>query len=398
MDFKLTEQQEALKKKFDDFFVEEMKNAPQGFSASERSIYTSDEAFQFHRYMMKTLGEKGWLSRPWPKEYGGEDAPLIEQLIFNEVRAARGAPGVDGFGVCMFAPTIMIGATDEQKKRLLPPIAKGEVVYCQGWSEPDAGSDLANLQTTAIKEGDHYVVNGQKVWTSGAHKSDCMFLLARTDPESTRSRGLSVFHLRMDYPGIETRPIYYMNGIHQYNEVWFKDVKIPVDDLIGPENQGWRLTRETMNFERSGVGRFAEARVMLQEIIDYVKETKRDGKLLSENPVVRQKLAKIFIDIEVGHLLAYKVAFLQQEGGMEKMAPFASGSKVFGTELIQRISMFTTEIMGLYGQLTGSDHAPLRGIMPETYMTSIGSNIAAGTSEIQRNIMAWTGLGLPRFK
>jgi hypothetical protein len=180
--------------------------------------------------------------------------------------------------------------------------------------------------------------------------------------------------------------------------VWFKDVKIPVEDRIGPENEGWGLTRQTMNFERSGVGRFAEARVMLQEIIDYVTTTRRDGKLLSENPVTRQKIAKIFIDLEVGNILAYKVAFLQEEGGMEKMAPMASGSKVFGTELIQRISMFTTEIMGLYGQLTGSEWAPLKGVMPETYMTSIGSNIAAGTSEIQRNIMAWTGLGLPRFK
>jgi len=399
MDFKLTEKQKALKKEFDDFFRREMKNAPPEYKkGSERTIFHSEEAWAFHRDMMTKLGEKGWLSRPWPKEYGGEEAPFIEQWIFNEVRGSHSAPGVEVFGVGMLAPTLLIGGTEEQKKRLLPPIARGEVVYCQGWSEPDAGSDLASLTTTARREGDHYVINGQKVWTTGAHRADCMFLLARTDPDSTRSRGLSIFHLEMDDPGIEVRPIYYMNGQHSYNEVFFKDVKIPVQDRIGPENEGWKLTRETMNFERSGIGRIAEARALLDEVIDYVKTAKRDGKLLAENPIVRQKIAKLFIDAEAGHTLACKVAWLQERERMEVVAPAASESNVFGSELLQRIANFATEIMGLYGQLAESKWAPLEGTLNEVYMMSVGSNISAGSNEIQRNIIAWAGLGLPRFK
>jgi alkylation response protein AidB-like acyl-CoA dehydrogenase len=399
MDFKLTEKQEALKKEFEAFFSEEMKKAPPEYGRGGlEGIYATDEGFEFHRYMAKKLGERGWLSRPWPTEYGGQEASLMEQLIFNEVKEAYRSPGVDNFGVGIFAPTLLIGADEKQKRRLLPPIAKGEVVYCQGWSEPDAGSDLASLTTTAIKDGDRYIVNGQKVWTTGAHKADCMFLLARTDPDSKRSRGLSVFHLRMDYPGIEVCPIHYMDGRHIYNEVFFKDVKIPEYDRIGLENEGWELTRNTMNFERSGAGVYAEMKRTLQDLIDYAKATKRDGKLLSENSIVRQKIAKLFIDLEVGHTLAYKTVWIQEKGNLVFTASAASESKVFRSELMQRFANFGTEIMGLYGQLEKSKWAPMEGSMVESYQFSKGMTIAAGTNEIQRNIIAWTGLGLPRFK
>jgi len=399
MDFRLTEEQEALKKEFDDFFRQEMKNAPVeygkgGFEGS----YATDEGFAFHKYMKRKLGEKGWLSRAWPKEYGGADASVIEQLIFNEVRVFHEAPGVDGWGVDMFAPTVILFGTDEQKKRLLPPIEKGEIQYCQGWSEPDAGSDLASLQTMAIKDGDHYVVNGQKVWTTAAHRADHMFILARTDPDSTRSRGLSVFSVKMDYPGIEVRPILYMDRRHVYNEVWLKDVRVPEHDRIGAENDGWRSTRETMNFERSGVSAFVAGKKKLEELVNYVKTTKRDGKYLSENPVIRQKIAQLFIDLDAGHTLAYKIAWMQQKGGMILAASAASESKVFGSELSQRIATFATEIMGLYGQLEESKWAPMDGQMVAAYQFAPGSNIAAGSSEIQRNLIAWVGLGLPRFK
>lgn len=398
MDFKLTEKQEALKQEFDDFFKEEMKHAPQEYELGIEGIYSTDEGFQFHRYMAKRLGEKGWISRAWPKEYGGEDAPMMEQLLFNEVRDYYGAPGIDVFGVGMFAPTLLVWANEEQKKRFLPPIARGEVVYCQGWSEPDAGSDLASLTTTAIKDGDHYVVNGQKIWTTGARKADCMFLLARTNPEEKRGKGLSVFHLSMKQPGIEVRPIQYMDGVQIYNEVFFNDVIIPEPNRIGPENEGWKLTRDTMNFERSSVGFFSEGRRHLNEIIKYVKSTRRDGKLLSENPFVRQKIAKLFIDLEVGYTLAFKIAWLQEKGGLSFAASTASEAKVFACEMLQRIANYATEIMGLYGQLARSRWAPLSGSMVETYQFCLGTNLAGGSSEIQRNIIAWVGLGLPRVK
>ena len=398
MDFKLTEEQKALKQEFEDFFREEMKNAPPDFQRNPlEAIYGSDEGFEFHKTMQKKIAEKGWLTMAWPKEYGGREAPIIEQLIFNEVHAYYRAPGIDGFGFRMFSPTLMLFANEEQKKRLLPPIAKGEVNYCQGWSKPNAGSDLASLKTTAIKDGDHYVINGQKVWTTGAHRADHMFLLARTNPSEKRSKGLSVFNVRMDTPGIEVRPIHYMDGTHLYNEIYFTDVRIPESDRIGLENEGWKSTRETMNFERSGADLFSALRRFLEELLAYVKTTKRGGKFLYENPIVRQKLARLYIDIHRGHALAYRVAWNQQKGKLIFSPALASESKVFGSELRQRLANFGTEIMGLHGQLEDSKWAPINGVMPDLYQICVGHNIAAGSSEIQRNIIAWVGVGLPRF-
>jgi len=378
MDFALTPKQKNLKKEFESFFKKEMQNAPQEYKYHmKHAAYESDKSFGFHRYMAKKLGEKGWISRAWPEKYGGQAAPLIEQLIFNEAREKYHAPGVDLIGVGMFAPTLMVGADEEQKKRLLPPIASGDCFYCQGWSEPDAGSDLASLCTTAIKKDDHFIVNGQKVWTSGAQHADSMFLLARTDPNSKRGKGLSIFHLDMDYPGIEIKPIYYLNRKHYYNEVFLKDVKIPVCDRIGPENEGWKLTRETMNFERSGVAHFATGKIYLNAMIEYVKKTKRDNKYLYENPVIRNKIAKLYSDLELGHSFSYKIAWMQQQGGMKLAASAASQSKVFGTELIQRIANYSSEIMGLYGQVEQSKWAPIGGSIADTYQSCIGSNISS---------------------
>jgi len=399
MDFRLTKELEALKEEFEEFFREEMKKAPPeygegGFEGS----YASDEGFAFHKYMAKKMGAKGWLSRPWPKAYGGADASLIEQLVFNELRVKYNVPGLDGWAIQMFAPTVILFGTEEQKQRILPPIARGDVQYCQGWSEPDAGSDLANVSTLAIKDGDHYVINGQKIWTTAGHRADHMFMLARTDPNSKRSRGLSVFNLSMDHPGIEVRPLLYMDRRHVYNEVFFKDVRVPEYDRIGPENDGWRLTRETMNFERSGVGYFAGGKRTIEELIQYARTTKRDGKLLSENPINRQRIAKLFVDLDAGHTFAYKIAWMQQKGGLILAASAASESKVFGTELSQRIAEYGTQMMGLHGMREVSEGAPLGGHLIHAYQFAPGNNIAAGSSEIQRNLIAWVGLGLPRFK
>jgi alkylation response protein AidB-like acyl-CoA dehydrogenase len=398
MDFRLTKEQEALRKEFDDFFREEMKNAPKQYLEGTEGSYQTDEGFAFHQYMKKKLGEKGWLTRAWPKKYGGADAPIMEQIIFNETREKHNAPGIDIWGVDMFAPTIILFGNEEQKQRLLPPIAKGEVQYCQGWSEPDAGSDLASIKTMAIKEGDRYVINGQKVWTTAAHRADHMFLLARTDPNSARSRGLSVFNVKMDSPGIQVRPILFMDRSHIYNEVFFQDVVVPECDRIGEENDGWRSTRETMNFERSGVGAYERGFQTLEALIAYAKNTKRSGKFLSENPVNKQKLARLYSELELGKTFAYKIGWMQEKGGLIMAASAASESKVFSSELSQRIANFGTEIMGLYGQLEKSKWAPFGGAMAAAYQFAPGINIAAGSSEIQRNLIAWVGLGLPRFK
>jgi alkylation response protein AidB-like acyl-CoA dehydrogenase len=399
MDFKLSAEQQTLKREFDDFFGEEMKCAPaEARTVDWEGILATDESWQFHRSLGKKLGAKGWLTRPWPKEYGGQDASILEQMIFNEVRAKHLAPGVDAFGVKMFAPTVLLGGNEEQKTRLLPPIAKAEVHYCQGWSEPNAGSDLASLRTTAVRDGDHYVMNGQKIWTTGAHRADHIFLLVRTDPGSKRNDGLSVFSMKLDQPGVDIRPIRYMNGRHVYNEIFFTDVKIPERDRIGPEGEGWRLTRATMNFERSGIDRFAGDKATFMDLVELVKETTRDGRPLAENPLVRRKLARLYRDFELGINLAYRGAWLQQKGSTLYAASAASESKLFASELRQRMANFATETMGLYGQLDRCERAPMDGAMVTLYQMCIGNNIAAGTSEIQRNLIAWAGLELPRFK
>lgn len=399
MDYKLTDGQKALKKEFNDFFREEMKTAPDAYRSTlhNESRFSSDEAWEFHRSMQRKLGAKGWLSLAWPEEYGGRNLTIIEQLIFKEAHAYYNAPGIDS-GISMFAPTLLQFATEEQKQRLLPPMRNGEVNYCQGWSEPNAGSDLAAVETLAIKEGDHYIINGQKVWTTGAHMADHMFLLARTDPTQSRSRGLSVFNIPMNTPGIEVRPIQYMDGKHLYNEVYFTDVKIPACELIGEENNGWSSTRATMNYERSGIAFFVTSKSYLNDLIGYVKKTKRGGKFLSENPLVRQKIARLYADTERGLALAYRVAWNQEKGNIMASAPQASAAKVFGSELVQRVSVLATEIMGLYGQVNESKWSPLQGFMPLLYQWCMGLTIAMGPNEIQRNIIAWSGLGLPRTK
>jgi len=400
MDFNLTQEQKAFKKELEYYFREQMKNAPPCYQTSPliEAMYVTEEGFQFHRYMQKQLADKGWLTMAWPKKYGGRDAPIAEQVIFNEVHSYYRAPGIDRFGITMFAPTLMLFASEEQKARLLPPIARGEVQYCQGWSEPNAGSDLASLSTTAVRDGDYYVVNGQKTWTSAGHRADHMFLLARTDPTKKRNAGLSVFNIEMNLPGIEVRPIKYMNGAHFYNEVFFTDVKVHKDELVGPEGGGWKLTRATMNFERSGAGAYAALMRSFEELLGYVKTTERDGRPLSEDPVVRRKLAQLYVDIRAGWAHSYRIAWLQEQGKMAFAPVAASESKVFSTELRQRMVNFATEIMGPYGQVEYSRWAPLNGSMVEGYQAVIGSTIYAGSNEIQRNIIAWEGLGLPRIK
>ncbi|MEE8398553.1 MAG: acyl-CoA dehydrogenase family protein [Desulfobacterales bacterium] len=395
MDYRLTDEQQALKQEFIDFFEEEMKNAPTGMEGGMESNFQNDEAFAFFQYMAKRQGEKGYHAMAWPEEYGGREAPMMDQAIFNEVAALYGNPGHDGWGIGMFAPTLLIGGTEEQKQRLLPPIAKGETLYCQGWSEPDAGSDLASLKTLAIRDGEHYVINGQKIWTTGGHRAERMFMLARTDPDTQRSKGLSIFSLDMKDPGVEVRPIKFLDGSHVYNEVFFKDIRVHERDRVGPEHDGWSLTRQTMNFERSGSGRFVSGLKGLQELIDYAKNTKRDGKLLSENPKVRHTIAQLYADYDVGYALSQKIIWLQEQEGLAVEPTLPSQTKVFSSELAQRRAEFATSLMGLYGQVFDSKWAPMGAVLT-SHMQAPGMNIAAGSSEIQRNIIAW-GLGLPRF-
>ena len=400
LDFRLTPEQQALKKEFGNFFRVEMKKAP---SLGAENIYDNDEAWDFHCYMARSLGGKGWLSRPWPREYGGQAAPIIEQLLFNEVKAYYRAPGIDYQGLGMLAPTLLASGNEEQKQQHLPPIARGEIMWCQGWSEPNAGSDLASLKTKAVRDGAYYVVNGQKAWTSGAHRAQWCFMLARTDPEQPRHRGLSFFLVDMKTPGIKLRPVKAMNGTYMFNEMFFDDVRIPRKNMVGDENRGWYVSLMTMNFERSSIGFMAEAKRNLEELLEYCKETKRNGRRLSDDTLVRSLLAQLSIEVEVGLALSYNVAWLQekvQEKGMEmalQAAVTASAGKVYGSELGQRLAYAGCRIMGLYSQVkAGSKWTPLKGRFESSYQECASLNMGGGTSEIMRNVIALRGLELPK--
>jgi alkylation response protein AidB-like acyl-CoA dehydrogenase len=396
LDFRLTPEQQALKKEFENFFREEMKKAP---TLGAENIYDNDEAWDFHRHMARRLGEKGWLSRPWPREYGGQAAPIIEQLLFNEAKAYYRAPGIDYQGLGMLAPTLLASGNEEQKQQHLPPIAHGEMMWCQGWSEPNAGSDLASLKTKAVRDGDYYVVNGQKAWTSGAHRAQWCFMLARTDPEQPRHRGLSFFLVDMKTPGIKLRPVRAMNGTYMFNEMFFDDVKVPKENMVGDENRGWYVSLMTMNFERSSIGFMAEAKRNLEELIEFCKETKRDGQRLSDQPVVRSLLAQVVIEVEVGLALSYKVAWLQGKGEAFVIPAAIAGcaGKVYGSELGQRLAYAGSRILGLYGQVkAGSKWSPLKGRFESSYQECVSLNMGGGTSEIMRNVIAMRGLEMPR--
>ncbi len=397
MDFKLTPEQETLKKEFEEFLREEMKNAPPGWEAGLEGMVGSDEGWAFHVKMARKLAEKGWLVRPWLKEYGGLDAPIIEQLLFSELMGYYRTPGIDIWGIGMLGPTLLAVGNDEQSREHLPPMARAERFWCQAWSEPNSGSDLASLTTRAVRDGDDYIINGQKIWTSGAQHADWMFMIARTNPEEKRSRGLSFFLLDMKTPGITIRPLYSMEGSHLFNEVFFDDVRVPARNRVGEENQGWAVTRAMMNFERSNVGMMSGMRRSLEELVKFCKETKWNGKTLAENPFVRHRLAQLAIEIDVGRALSYRIAWLQEKGGLLLAAHAASAAKVYGSELAQRFAYTGYQIMGLYGQVKkGSKWAPLMGTFESASQLCMGMNIAAGTSEIQRNLIAWIGLGLPR--
>ncbi|HEY48858.1 MAG TPA: pimeloyl-CoA dehydrogenase large subunit [Dehalococcoidia bacterium] len=396
MDFRFNPEQEALRKEFDDFFREEMAKAPPEWGTSMEAMFGLDVCWEFHKKMAKKLAAKGWLSRAWPREYGGQDAPLIEQFIFSEVQGYYRGAGVDPWGVGMLAPTLLYGGSDEQKKEHLPPIARAELFWTQLWSEPGAGSDLASLTTRATRDGDDYVVNGQKIWTSGAHRADWGFMIARTNPEEKRSRGISFFLVDMKSPGITINPVLSLEGSHLFNEVFFDDVRVPARNMVGKENEGWLASQMMSNFERSMIILFSFLRRELEELVEFCKETKRGGKPLAENPHIRHKLAQLAIDIETGRAFAYFIVWNQEKHGLIAAGSYAAAAKVLATELNQRFSYIGCEILGLYGQVEYSKWAPLNGKYEKEYLQSISLNMGGGTSEVMRNLVCSLALGLPR--
>jgi alkylation response protein AidB-like acyl-CoA dehydrogenase len=384
---KFTPEQEAFRQEVQTFFRTEWGRPP---SVSE----FSEEHEQAAKVFVKKLAARGWLTMFWPKEYGGIGADHLRQLIFHEEAVISGAPSGTG-GAVLVGPAIIRHGSEEQKRRFLPGIVSGEVNWVQGYSEPGAGSDLASLQTRAVRDGDDYVINGQKIWTSFGHRGDWIHVLARTDPDAPKHRGISYLLVDMKTPGVSVRRITQITGESEFCETFFENVRVPRANLLGEENRGWYLAASVLDVERSGIDRVVRGERTFNETVAFAHEMRRDGQPLIAIPGVRTALADLKIGIDVGRLLCYRVAFMQHQGLIPNYE--ASMSKAFGSELCQRIANVGAHLMGLYGQLDrGSKRAPRSGFVAYEYLRTVSDTIMGGTSEIQRNIIATRGLGLPR--
>ena len=353
--------------------------------------FVSDEDAAFTRAFRKKLAAQGWLTMGWPREFGGAGASYMTQTVYMEEMSAAGAPGAYDQGVWLAGPAIMMHGTPAQQERWLPAMRSADVHWCQLFSEPGAGSDLASLQTRAVRDGDEYVINGQKIWTSGALEADWGILLARTDQEAPKHRGISYFMLDLRTPGVTVRPLVNMMGSHHFTEVFLEDVRIPADCLIGEENRGWYIATTTLDQERSSINRVVMTRSTLAALIDYVKATPP----LRARAEIRHELAERHLEFEIGRWLCYRVAQMQSEGKVPNSE--ASVSKIFGTELQRQMGITGLRVIGLPGTIEpGSTYAPLRGQVERWAMAAPSYTVAGGTSEVNRNIVATRGLGLPR--
>ena len=345
----------------------------------------------------RTLHEAGYVAMSWPQEYGGQgETDVMRQTIVNEELVLARAPGLIGAsGLTMLGPTLLQCGTDEQKQRYLPKVLTGEEIWCQGYSEPGSGSDLASLRTRAELVGDEFIVNGQKVWTSGAQFSDWMFCLVRTDPDAPKHRGISYILIDMKTPGITVRPLVQMTGDAGFNEVFFEDVRVPRENLVGELNQGWMVANATLFHERNMLGSTTRTQLMMQNLIRLARTHQRYGKPAAEDPIIRQKLSDLLTRVE-----AMKYHSLRQLTDVingRQPGVGAMVNKLVGTELNHDICGFALEIMNSYAPLKrGADHAIDNGMWQYEFMFTLGLIIGGGTSQIQKNIISERGLGMPK--
>ena len=392
MDFRFSENEEKLRAEVRQFC---QKEPPESFPCE-----IEDEGYGFggwSRAFTRRLGEKGWLGIAWPKEYGGLGRSVMERFVAAEELAYHRAPQYGHlFGDAVGAGIVAHG-TEEQKREFLPKMAKGEVLWSTGLSEPGAGSDLLNTATRAVKDSDDYILNGQKIWPTGAHIAEWSLVLARTDPDAPKARGLSTFLVDVRSPGVTVNPIIDMAGCKSFNEIFLEDVRVPKRYLLGQENRGLPLVFECLEGDRfwGRCLRHAGSRKDLEELVEYVNQAKYDGRSLNENQVLRDALAEIAVELEVSRMLNYKAAWLLNKGA--SISCESSVVKVFADELGQRIANVGLQILGPQVQLRdNSKWASLRKRFTFLYNFNRGLSLAGGTSEIQRNTIALRGLGLPR--
>ncbi len=394
MDFRFQVDDEAFREEIRDFVHREWQ--PKGrydFSSfggdiDEPTVQTQVTEFE------KKLVAKGWYTMHWPEPWG-PDAPISRQLLYREEMTYQGAPAALGGG--FIAPSLIVNGQEWQKEFFLNKIANAEIEICQGFSEPNAGSDLANLQTRAVRDGDDFVITGQKIWTSGAHRADWGHFLVRTDPDAPKHRGISYFMVDMTDPGITLRPLYNMLGARTWNETFLDGVRVPARNMIGEENRGWYAAMTTLSFERSNIQGPAGSLREWERFANAMRQIKIAGAPAASQPMTRHLLANLRVEIEVARMLSYRVAWMQTQG--EIPVREASITKVMAGELNQRQARTFARIIQDYATvMPGNDLRHLRAGEWVGYRNFgvIGSSIAGGANEIQRNIIAQRGLGLQR--
>lgn len=391
-----TEEGRKFRQEVRDFLDKEL--TPEVVQARELQRDRPYDISPLAREFARKLVARGWLAPRaprWPKEYGGVERSDEKQRILFEEFAARGIGGGSEYGGIQ-GPVIMRHGSEEMKREYLPKIARGEIGFSLGYTEPNAGTDLASLEMRAVRDGDDYVINGQKVYSTGAHYSTHHWLAARTDPNSPKHRGISLFIVDLASPGITIRPLWTMGG-EQTNEVFYDDVRVPVANRVGEENQGWSYVREALGVERIVMGGMAVTggRSVLDDLIDYAKETERGGRPLAEDPSVRQSLAQLAIENRIRRLFNYRTGWLMRKGVIPEVE--AAIAKVWGNELDQRLGHIGTQIMGLYGQLeSDSKWVPLDGRVEHRYLFTVHLSYGGGSHELMRSLIATRGMGLPR--
>ena len=394
MDFKIPEHEDAFRKEVRDFFDTEFP--PEFVEELEAELM---EERRLYDECIRRLARKGWLGIGWPKEYGGMECSITEQLIYYiemYIRLPHRVVNPVGVATVLAAPVIMKFGSERLKREYLPRILKGEATFCLGYSEPAAGTDLVGLQTYAVVDGDEYVINGQKSFTTAAECADYCWLSAKTDPQATkRSRGISLFIVDMKTPGISIRGVPTM-ARYRVNDLFLQNVRVHRDNLVGEENNGWNYITQALSHERIGFGvQAAILKSLFDELVGYASGKYRSGTVLFLNPVVRYKLAQLAIELEVGRLLAARLVWMLERGIVAYHE--ASMAKVFVTELEQRLANTGMQMLGLYGQIKkGSMWAQLAGKVEDVYRYSVMSTIGGGSNEVQRLITAIAGLGLPR--
>ncbi len=365
----------------------------------EKRGMSFDERFAIRRGWQKKLFEAGLMGISWPKEYGGRGAPISQAIIYNEEMARVGAPPVaNSIGLGMIGPTILSIGTPEQKERYVAKLLSGEEIWCQGFSEPNAGSDVAALQTRGVIEDGNFIINGQKVWTTYGFCSDFCLLLVRTDFNAPNHKAISYIIVDMKSPGVTTRPLVQMTGDGEFSEMFFENVKVPVTNLVGEMNKGWMGAITTLMHERAtySFNVIVSYEMQLKALFELANKLEYDGQPASKNPLFRGRLAKAYTDVKL-----FKLNTLRQNAGLTKgQIPGPEGSllKLQWSEMGHRIAELAMEMQGAYSGLNvDSANAPDEGRWQHSFMGARGATIAAGTSEVQHNIVAERVLKLPHY-